>query len=199
MSISKHIKKLAGESAVYGVAGIFSRFANLFLFPFYSKVLTPAEYGIIGMYNSTFLFSFVMVCFAMDSATFRFYFDANNEITHQKKTFSNWFFFQLFLSVLLCSIILVASNFWSSFIFKGYANASYITMWLAPVIILYATPTILEVWYRLQRKAVEAVTYSVITTSISITVSLFCVLKFHLGVVGFIYGQIISYFLGTIY
>jgi len=199
LSISKQIKRLAGESAVYGIAGIFSRFVNLFLFPFYSKVLPPAEYGIIGMYNSTFLFCFVAVCFAMDSATFRFYFDANNEIKHQKKTFSNWFFFQLFLSLLICSIILFANNFWSSFIFKGSANASYITKWLAPVIILYATPTILEVWYRLQRKAVQAVTYSVITTSLSITVSLFCILKFHLGVVGFIYGQITSYFLGTVY
>ncbi|MEP6595164.1 MAG: oligosaccharide flippase family protein, partial [Ginsengibacter sp.] len=199
MSISKQIKRLAGESAIYGVAGIFSRFVNLFLFPFYSKVLPPAEYGIIGMYNSTFLFFFVIVSFAMDSATFRFYFDANNEIENQRKTFSNWFFFQLFLSLLLCSFILVANNFWSSFIFKGYANASYITKWLTPVIILYATPTILEVWYRLQRKAVAAVTYSVVTTALSIIVSLFCILKFHLGVLGFIYGQMAGYSLGTIY
>lgn len=199
MSISKQIKKLAGESAIYGVAGIFSRFVNLFLFPFYSKVLPPSEYGIIGMYNSTFLFFFVMVCFGMDSATFRFYFDANNEIRHQKKTFSNWFFFQLFLSLTLCSILLAANNFWSSFFFKGYPKASSITKWLAPVIILYATPTILEVWYRLQRKAVEAVTYSVATTSLSIVVSLFCILKFHLGVLGFIYGQMAGYLLGTIY
>lgn len=199
MNIAKQIKKLAGESVIYGIAGVFSRFISLFLFPVYSKILAPSEYGIMGMYNSTFFFIVVLVCFAMDSATFRFFFDSHEKHLNQKKTFSNWFFFQLGLSALFILIILGFNKIGSRLIFNNLKDSTTIIKWLAVLIVLYGMPTILEAWYRLHRKPVAAVIFTLGTTLLNIGITVICIVKLKLGIFGFIYGQIAGYLAGTIY
>jgi O-antigen/teichoic acid export membrane protein len=199
VSTVKQIKRLAGESFVYGIAGIFTRFIGLFLFPFYSKVLLPKEYGILGMYNATFFFLFLFVAFSMDSAAFRFFFDSDASDNKQRKIVSNWFFFQMTTSAVLIIITFLLSNFWGKVIFGDYVESSRLIKLMALAIVLYAIPNILEVWYRIQRKPIDAVLFALITSSLSILISLWCILKLKLGVKGFIYGQIAGYLIGSVY
>lgn len=67
------VKKLAGETVMYGLSSIIGRLLNMLLVPFYTRVLTTTnEYGaVIDLYATS---AFVMVFFSyrMESAFFRY-------------------------------------------------------------------------------------------------------------------------------
>ena len=67
------VKKLAGETAIYGMSTIVGRLLNVMLLPFYTRVLdSTAEYGVVvDLYaNATFLM--VILSYRMESAFFRY-------------------------------------------------------------------------------------------------------------------------------
>ena len=68
----KQLKKLAGETVLYGLGSIVPRFLNFLLVPLHTGVFNPEEYGVI-----TKLFAYVAVInivfmFGMETAYFRF-------------------------------------------------------------------------------------------------------------------------------
>lgn len=67
------VKKLAGETVLYGLSSIIGRLLNMLLVPFYTRILaTTNEYGaVIDLYATS---AFVMVFFSyrMESAFFRY-------------------------------------------------------------------------------------------------------------------------------
>ncbi len=66
------IKKLAGETAIYGLSSIVGRFLNFLLLPLYSRVLLPGEYGVVTDLYATSAFLMVIYSYRMESAFFRF-------------------------------------------------------------------------------------------------------------------------------
>ena len=67
------IKKLAGETALYGLSSIIGRLLNMLLVPFYTRVLaTTNEYGAVIDLYATSAFIMVLLSYRMESAFFRF-------------------------------------------------------------------------------------------------------------------------------
>src|SRR5688572_26722441 len=66
------LKRLAGETVLYGLGSIIPRFLNFLLVPLHTGVFAPAEYGVItkllayvGVLNTVYMFG-------METAYFRF-------------------------------------------------------------------------------------------------------------------------------
>jgi len=66
------IKKLAGETALYGLSSIVGRFLNYLLVPLYTRTLIPAEYGVSNELSAYAGFLMVIFSYRMESAFFRF-------------------------------------------------------------------------------------------------------------------------------
>jgi O-antigen/teichoic acid export membrane protein len=67
------IKKLAGETALYGLSSIVGRLLSMLLVPFYTRVLaTTNEYGAVIDLYATSAFIMVLFSYRMESAFFRF-------------------------------------------------------------------------------------------------------------------------------
>ncbi len=67
------IKKLAGETALYGLSSIVGRLLNMLLVPLYTRVLdTTNEYGAVIDLYATSAFIMVLFSYRMESAFFRF-------------------------------------------------------------------------------------------------------------------------------
>jgi O-antigen/teichoic acid export membrane protein len=66
------LKKLAGETAIYGISSVIGRFLNLLLTPFYTEIFSKGTYGIIGNLYSYIAFANVFLTFGMETAFFRF-------------------------------------------------------------------------------------------------------------------------------
>ena len=78
------LKKLASQSATYGLSTIVGRFLNYLLVPLYTNVFTTGEYGIVTELYSYVAFLAVLFTYGMETAFFRF-------ASKLKEEFSAWY------------------------------------------------------------------------------------------------------------
>ncbi|HLP12630.1 MAG TPA: polysaccharide biosynthesis C-terminal domain-containing protein [Flavobacteriales bacterium] len=67
------LKKLAGQTAIYGLSSILGRFLNYILTPVFVAAFTTAQYGIISEMYSYVAFLVVLLTYGMETGYFRFY------------------------------------------------------------------------------------------------------------------------------
>jgi len=66
-------KRLAGQTAIYGIPSILGRFLNYLLVPLYTYgLLTQQEYGIVNIFYSFVALLMVILTYGMETAFFRF-------------------------------------------------------------------------------------------------------------------------------
>lgn len=66
------VKKLAGETAVYGVSSILGRFLNWCLVPLYVYIFPAAQYGIVSYLYAFTAVALVVLNYGMETGFFRF-------------------------------------------------------------------------------------------------------------------------------
>ncbi|MBK7344819.1 MAG: oligosaccharide flippase family protein [Saprospiraceae bacterium] len=66
------VRKLAGETMIYGLSSILGRFANFLLVPLYTWILVDAEFGDIAYFYALMGFLKVLYTLQLDTAFFRF-------------------------------------------------------------------------------------------------------------------------------
>lgn len=66
-------RRLAGQTAIYGIPSILGRFLNYLLVPLYTYgLLTPQEYGVVNLFYSYTAVLMVLLTYGMETAFFRF-------------------------------------------------------------------------------------------------------------------------------
>jgi len=66
------IKRLAGETAIYGLSNIIGRVINFLLVPLYTRVFVPGEYGVVTEMYVYVAFLLIVLTYGMETALFRF-------------------------------------------------------------------------------------------------------------------------------
>jgi O-antigen/teichoic acid export membrane protein len=89
------LKKLASQTAIYGVSTILGRLLNYLLVPLHTRVFGTADYGVVSELYAYVSFFIVVLTYGMETAFFRFSQDEGN-----KKVFST-----SFVSVTLTSVL----------------------------------------------------------------------------------------------
>lgn len=68
-----YLRKLAGQTAIYGFSSVIARILNFLLVPFYTRVfIDTAEYGIINELYAYVAFFIIILTYGMETAFFRF-------------------------------------------------------------------------------------------------------------------------------
>lgn len=106
------IKKLAGETAIYGVSSILGRILNFALVPLYTNEFATGEYGKVSVLFSAIAFLMVFFTYRMEVAYFRFGTD---------KSLSRTAIFNTSLSSLIISTLILGILFF--FLSPLYAQA----------------------------------------------------------------------------
>lgn len=86
------IKKLASQTAIYGLSSIVGRFLNYMLVPIYTRVFDRAQYGVVSEFYAYTGFLAVLLTFGMETGYFRF-----SKTEDEKRTYSTAL---IFLSVI---------------------------------------------------------------------------------------------------
>lgn len=103
----KAIKKLTGETAIYGMPSIIGRFLNWWLNPYWTYVfINQADLGIIINMYAYVAFLFVILTYGMETGFFRFASRENNP----SKVFSTSFISLTFTSILFFILVLFFKN-----------------------------------------------------------------------------------------
>jgi hypothetical protein len=66
------LKRLASQTAVYGLSSIIGRFLNYLLVPLYTYTFVPADYGVVAEFYAYMGFLAVLLTFGMETGYFRF-------------------------------------------------------------------------------------------------------------------------------
>ncbi|REJ82848.1 MAG: polysaccharide biosynthesis protein [Bacteroidetes bacterium] len=67
------LRKLAGQTAVYGLSSIIGRFLNYLLVPLYTRIFDTAEYGVVTQLYAYVAFLNIIFTYGMETAFFRFF------------------------------------------------------------------------------------------------------------------------------
>lgn len=96
------LKKLAGETAIYGLPSIVGRILNYLLVPIYTRVLFQAEYGTVSVLYSYIGFLLVILTYGMETAFFRFASTAENKRSVYSTTLFSIFVTSLLFVLFTC-------------------------------------------------------------------------------------------------
>ena len=119
------VKKLAGQTVVYGVPTIVGRFLNYFLVPLYTYSMATHNYGVVSELYAYISFLMVILTYGMETAFFRY-----SQTENDKSGVYNTAFLSLTTSTIL--FLIISFSFLSSISTKmGYGNhKEYIGLFL---------------------------------------------------------------------
>ena len=66
------LKKLAGQTAIYGISSVIGRLLNYLLVPLYTRYFAPEEYGVVTELYAYVAFLVVFLTYGLETAFFRF-------------------------------------------------------------------------------------------------------------------------------
>ena len=164
------IKRLAGQTAIYGLPSIIGRILGYFLVPLYTRVFTQAEYGIVNVFYSYTALLLVILIYGMETAFFRY---AEKE-QDKDKVFSTAFFSLILSSSVFLVLALLFSGTIAEWVqYPGHAN--YI-VWFALIITFDVLSAIPFAKLRALNRPIRFAAIKVINISVNIFLNLFFIL-----------------------
>lgn len=143
------LKKLAGETAIYGFSTILARMVNFFFVPMYTRVLSTGEYGFSSEILSYVAMLQVVLVLGLETGCFKF---ANHpNIENPEKPFST-----AFITVLITSFFFFAFMFLFSNPFAramGYDGYGKMIIYVGGILALDSITAILFARLRFFQKA----------------------------------------------
>lgn len=128
--MGKNLSKLAGQVAIYGISSVVARLLNYLLVPYYTRIMSPAEYGVITDIYALIPFALVVLTMGMESGYFRFAAKAADEEERRRVYGTTWGIVTLVTSVFLGIVLLFEAPISATL---GYAGQDYV--WITALII----------------------------------------------------------------
>ena len=164
------MKRLAGETAIYGASSIIGKFLNWMLVPMYTRVLaTESDFGIVtNLYAWTALLM-VILTYGMETGFFRFM--NKKEIRLPMRVYATTLFSLAFTSVLFMVLVFSALTPVSNFLGYG-AHPEYIGM-MAGIVAVDAFCCLPFAFLRYQGKAVRFAAIKLLNIFLNIILVIF--------------------------
>ena len=161
------VKKLAGETAIYGLGTMVPRFLNYLLVPLYTiYVFTKAEYGQVTLLYSYVAILIVLLTFGMETAFFRF----ANKSKNPKDVFNTATTSILIVSFLFLVIVFGFVDEIAQLI-QYPSNREYV-LFTALIIAIDAVTALPFAYLRYQNKALKFSAIRIISVVITISFNL---------------------------
>ena len=160
------IKKLAGQTAIYGLCSMIPRFLNYLLVPLHTKVLETAEYGInINLYAYV-TFLVILLVYGMETGFFSFSREAD-----KNKVYGTAFASIVVSSTLFIALTVIFSQPISQWM--GYVDHREYIVWFAWILGLDAMTAIPFARFRLDNRPLRFAFYKLTNVTINILCNLF--------------------------
>ncbi|MDB4584677.1 polysaccharide biosynthesis C-terminal domain-containing protein [Draconibacterium sp.] len=163
-------KKLAGDTAIYGVSSIVGRFLNWWLMPLYVMIFTPDVYGIVTNLYSYVAFFMVLLTYGMETGFFRF----ASKSTEPDKVYSTSLI-SLFISSFVFILIVVIFNPYLAELINYSDHSEYI-LWLAIILAIDAVTAIPFAQLRLKNRPIKFAFIKLVNIGANISFNLFFLL-----------------------
>jgi O-antigen/teichoic acid export membrane protein len=164
------IKRLAGQTAIYGIPSILGRILGYLLVPFYTRVFLPEAYGVVNVFYSFASFLKVILTYGMETAFFRF----NEQEQEKEKVYSTGMISLLLSSVVFLLFVTLFSGSIARWI--DYSDHQNYVIWFGWILALDAISAIPFAKLRAQNRAKRFATINMVNICINIGLNLFFIL-----------------------
>ena len=165
------IKKLASQTAVYGISSIFGRFLNYLLVPLYTYYFTAAEYGVVSEFYAYAGFFSVLLLFGFETGYFRF---RDKESPGRDVAYSTALLFVVVINLGFFVLILLINPRLSGAL--NYANHPEYVLCFSLILILDAIAAIPFARLRAENRAFRFAGIKIIEIGVTILLSLFFII-----------------------
>jgi len=163
-----HIKQLAGQTAVYGLGIVVPRVLNyLLLTPFYTRIFTKAEYGIITEFYAYIVILMVVLTYGMETGFFRF---ADKENNH-KNVYRSALIALSFTSTVFIGLAWLFSGSLASFL--HYPDNPEYVVWVGLIVGLDSFASIPFAKLRLETRALKYAIIRILEVCVNILANWF--------------------------
>ncbi len=169
------LKKLASQTAIYGLSSVVGRLLNYLLVPLYTRYFLPAEYGVVTEFYAYVAFLVVLLTYGMETAFFRF----------SKKEGATNVYSTTLISLLASSLVFIGLVFLNSdgiSKLMGYANNPEYIQYFALIIGMDAIASISFAKLRIQEKAIRFAFVRLVNIAINIGFNLYFIVYLELGI-----------------
>ena len=161
------IKRLAQQTAIYGIPSILGRILGYLLVPLYTRVFLPEAYGVVNVFYSFVSFLKVILTYGMETAFFRF----NEQEQEKEKVYSTGMVSLLVSSVVFLLFVSLFSGSIARWI--DYPDHQNYVLWFAWILALDAIAAIPFAKLRAQNKAKRFAAINMANICINIGLNLF--------------------------
>lgn len=165
------LKKLASQTAIYGISSLFGRFLNYLLVPLYTYYFTAAEYGVVSEFYAYAGFFSVVLLFGFETGYFRF---RNKGQPEKDVAYSTALIFVVLLNVGFFLLILTLNNRLSTAL--SYADHPEYVLCFTLILTLDAIAAIPFARLRAEDRAFKFAGIKVTEILITVLVSLFFII-----------------------
>ena len=168
-------KKLAGQTAIYGLSSILGRLLNYLLVPIYTRVFEAGEYGVVTQIYAYIAFMTVVFTYGLDISFFRYFQSEKGN----PKVYSTSLISIIFSSVVLGGLIILFAPQLSGIIGNadtvakaGQSRTLYISLF-AGVLAFDAISAIPFAWLRQQNRAKRFVFVRLVSIFVNVSFNIF--------------------------
>jgi O-antigen/teichoic acid export membrane protein len=186
----KRLRSLAGDSLVYGLSSIFTRFLSIWLTPIFTRILTPEDYGAMSLVTTSIALIQSFATLALDQAAIRWFVDATDETT-QRKPFATWAWTHLATASVAAAALLFGSAQVSRLITGDGSLAPWFRL-VALTLPISVCSSVAMTWLRMQRRPWATVWFATGTTVLQLGAWFVLVVLLRRGLWGIYVGQLIA-------
>ena len=180
------IKKLAQQTAIYGLSSVVGRLLNYLLVPLYTRFFLPEEYGVVTEVYAYVAVLVILLTYGLETAFFRF---------SKKQDDVGLVYGTALISLIFSSTIFFLLTFFLSQPIANFLGAgieSRFIEWFAVVIALDAISSISFAKLRHEEKAIRFSAIKILGIAINISLNLYFVVYKELGIEYIFISNLIS-------
>ena len=191
----RYARQLAGESLVYGVAGVLSRLLMIFMVPLYTRAFSPPEYGEMGLVATGMAAVSIFATLALDNSAHRWFWESDDE--HERKaTLASWAWCYLATTLAFAVVLTVGAEWLAGAVIgrPGAARTLVLAAWALP---FTAGAAVATNWLRMQRRPWATIGLTLGTTAVTLVLTVWLVAGLRHGVRGVFEAQLASSVVGA--
>lgn len=166
-TILNPIKKLASQTAIYGLSSIIGRFLNYLLVPLYTYSLQTGEYGVVSEFYAYTGFLTTLLVFGFETGFFRF----SQDSEQKEKVYSTALNFVLIANLIfLVAIVVFISPLSNALLYADHHEYFY---WFALILVFDSVASIPFARLRAENKALRFASVKFIEIGATVFLNLF--------------------------
>lgn len=164
------LKRLAGQTAIYGLSSIVGRLLNYLLVPLYTRVLITSEYGVVTEMYAYVSILWVILTYGMETTYFRF----SESEKNKNNVYNTAFLSVVFTSLLFGLVVLFNAQGLAQWL--GYSGHTNYVVWFGIILAFDAITAIPFARLRQQNKAIRFAAIKLVNIGVNIGLNLFFIL-----------------------